>query len=296
MFGSIKNKEAGKKPVFKKEFTAELGNVTPFVIIPGHYSEYELNYLVQHIVGCVVNNNSFNCVAAKLLVVQKDWPQRQQLMDAIQAELSKIPRKYAWYPGASGRYDAFLKHYGDRIQIVGETEKTEKLLPWALVQDVPAKKGEYALCNEAFCGILAETALDTHSVPEFMKESVRFCNDDVWGNLGISIFIDPSSSKNYAQEFEVALQDLRYGGVAVNFWVGALFGIGVAAWGGYPGNVPENIQSGIGFAQNLYMLDHPLKTVARAPTTLLMGASYPWFPKHKYASFDYLQISSCHRL
>lgn len=62
---------------------------------------------------------------------------------------------------------------------------------------------------------------------------------------------------------------------------GTLFGIGCAAWGGYPGNTPEDIQSGIGFAQNLYLLDHPQKTVARAPTTLLMGAKYPWFANHK---------------
>jgi hypothetical protein len=177
VFGSLKNKQEGKKPVFTKEFTSELGNVTPFVIVPGAYSDAELNYLVQHVVGCIVNNNSFNCVAAKLLVVQKDWPQRAQFMQAIKTELAKVPRKNAWYPGASARYDAFLKQYANKVEIVGETEKTEKLLPWAIIPDVPAKKGEYALCNEAFCGILAETALDTHSVPEFLTACAKFCNE-----------------------------------------------------------------------------------------------------------------------
>lgn len=145
-------------------------------------------------------------------------------MNLIKQELAKVPRKYAWYPGASARYDQFLKHYGNKVEIVGETEKTDKLLPWAIVPDVPAKKGEYALCNEAFCGVLAETALDSHSVPEFLTASAKFCNDDVWGNLGISIFIDPTSSKTYAQEFDKYLDELKYGGITVNFWVGTLAG------------------------------------------------------------------------
>lgn len=165
---------------------------------------------------------------------------------------------------------------------MGEKERKEKYLPWVFVNEIPPKQGEYALCNEAFCGILCETSLDTATIPEFLTEFVRFCNDDVWGNLGISLFIDPTSSKAFSAEFDKAIDDLKYGGIAVNFWVGALYGLGVAAWGAYPGNPVEDVQSGIGFAQNMYLLDFPQKTVARAPTMLLMGAKYPWFPSHKY--------------
>lgn len=98
MFGSpsLSPKEKAQSPrLFKKSFTAELGNVTPFVIVPGKYSDAELDYLVQHVVGCVVNNNSFNCVAAKLLVLQKSWPQRDRFLQLIRQELAKVAPKYA---------------------------------------------------------------------------------------------------------------------------------------------------------------------------------------------------------
>ena len=55
-------------PVLKKSITSELGNVSPVMIVPGDYTEEELWFQARNVATMVVNNASFNCNAAKMLV------------------------------------------------------------------------------------------------------------------------------------------------------------------------------------------------------------------------------------
>jgi len=69
----------------------------------------------------------------------------------------------------------------------------------------------------------------------------------------------------------------------VNCWAALLYALASPVWGAYPGNSLKDIQSGRGFVHNSYLLDHPEKSVVRAPFTLLLSSKYPYFPDHANA-------------
>src|SRR5205085_291310 len=80
-------REARKKrndPVLKKTITSELGNISPVIVVPGPYSEAELGYQGANVAGMVINNASFNCNSAKLLVTQKSWDKRGQFWGRVE--------------------------------------------------------------------------------------------------------------------------------------------------------------------------------------------------------------------
>src|SRR5262249_5544939 len=68
---------AQNDPLLKKNITSELGCVTPVMVVPGDYSPSELRFVAENVATQVVNNASFNCNAAKVLVTSESWPQRE---------------------------------------------------------------------------------------------------------------------------------------------------------------------------------------------------------------------------
>jgi hypothetical protein len=146
-------------------------------------------------------------------------------------------------------------------------------------RDVPARKGEYALSNEAFCGIIAETALDADGPADFLERAVAFCNDELWGSLSCAVLADDATQAQCASAFDKAIENLRYGGIAVNGSTMFLFGLMSTTWGAYPGNTPDDVGSGIGTVHNTFLFDHPQKSVHYYP--FRMRPKPPWFPDHK---------------
>ena len=91
-------------PLLKKPITSELGNVSPWIIVPGTYSDKQLRFQAENVAASITNNASFNCIATKMIVTWKDWPQRQRFLDAVEAVLAKVPPRKAYYPGARDRF------------------------------------------------------------------------------------------------------------------------------------------------------------------------------------------------
>jgi hypothetical protein len=224
----------------------------------------------------VANNASFNCNAAKVLVLASGWPQRKTFLAAVDRALAATPRRKAYYPGAADRYRGFLDHY-PASRPLGEA--ASDIVPWTVVPDVPAKKGEYALSNEAFCGVLAETSLDASSPAEYLERAVAFANDACWGTLSCTLLVHPSTARDYEAELDRAIASLRYGGIGVNCWAALVYALVSTSWGAYPGHTPEDIQSGEGVVHNTYLFDHPQKSVVRAPFRIMPKPA--WFPDHK---------------
>lgn len=267
------------EPIFNKEITSELGCVTPMLIIPGDWSEKEISYVAQHIAGAVVNNNSYNCIAAKILVTQKGWKHKESLIREVSSILQQCDLRYSFYPGSKERYEEFRRRYPQSEQI-GNSD-SDDYLPWLLIRDIPTNNGEYALCNEPFCPVISETSIESDSIEDYISKAVKFCNEDVWGNLSMSMFVDPRTESAYKNQVEKAIVDLRYGNVAINCWTGVNYALASPLWGAYPGNDIRDIQSGKGFVHNSFMIDNPEKSVLRAPFSLLMGIKYPYFPSQK---------------
>ncbi len=271
------NKAAGS-PQCAKPISSELGCVTPVIVVPGDWSAKELDYQARQIAGQVFNNGSFNCNAAKVLVTSAGWSQREAFLDRLRAIFrSSAPHK-AYYPGAQDRYEGFLAHYPE-AEVLGADG--EDIVPWTFITNVPAEAGEYALTNEAFCGVLCETALTEQDAGAFLRRAVTFCNDAVWGNLSCSIVIDPRQEAKHRETLEWAVAELRYGGVAVNVWPGMIYGLVTTSWGAYPGNPLEDIRSGRGVVHNSYLFDHPEKSVVRGP--FVQSPPAVWAAGHRSA-------------
>lgn len=264
------------RPLNNRPFTAELGCVTPVLVVPGPWSDDELEFQARHVAGMVAQNGSFNCNAAKVIVTSKTWPLREKFLEKVSAALARTPPRKAYYPGAQQRYEGFVKNYKN-AKVLGE--QGDQIVPWTLLPDVPAKKGEYALTNEAFCGVIAEVAIDGDDARAFLKNAVAFANDDCWGTLSCCLLIHPTTERAYADSLDTAVASLRYGGIGVNVWPGVIYGLCSPTWGAFPGHPPTDIQSGAGVVHNTFLFDHPEKSVVRAP--FVIKPTPLWFPDHK---------------
>ncbi len=265
------NQEPGQTPPLAKPVTAELGCVTPVVVVPGQWSAADLAYQARQVASLVVHNGSFNCNAAKLLVLPEAWPQKTAFLEAIRAELRQIPPRYPYYPGAQARYQAFRDRY-PQAEVLSEGE-----IPWTLIPDVPPQMGEYALTTEAFCGILAVTELAGATAQAFLNQAVPFLNEQVWGSLSCMILIDPQTRKQV--DLEVAIASLRYGAIGINLWTAVAYGLVTTTWGAFPGHPTTDIQSGCGIVHNACLFDHPQKSVVTAPFRI--SPIPPWFTGHR---------------
>lgn len=276
-----RRKEANE-PVLTKRFTAELGNVSPVIVVPGPWDDGDLEYQAENLATMITNNAGFNCNAGRMIVQHASWNQRGELLERVGKFLTEIPVRRAYYPGASQRYEAFLAAHMDTAEIFG-VRALDKL-PWMLIPGVdPEKRDDICFTTEAFCGVCGETGLAAASVPEFIEKAVAFCNDTLWGTLNVTLLVHPESLKNpeVRRAVELAVANLRYGTVSVNHWAAAGFGLVVTPWGAFPGHTPQDIRSGTGFVHNTLMFDRPQKTVVQAP--FYIWPKPIWFATHKTA-------------
>lgn len=272
----IEKNKAAKKPICTKPITSELGAVTPLLVVPGPWSDADIAFQAEHVAAMVSHNASFDCNAVKVLVVAKGWPLRQKFLDAVSKALSEVPPRKAYYPGATDRFQKFVDQY-PQAKIVGE--KGPEIVPWTLIPEVPLKEGEYALTNEAFCGVLAVTDIDVDDASAFLEKGVKAANEQIWGTLSCVMLCHPETERAHKAEVERALADLKYGGIAYNIWPGTIFGLVYTSWGAYPGHPLEDIRSGRGVVHNGLLFDHPEKSIVRG--TFRMNPKPIWFPSHK---------------
>jgi len=269
----VRRKHAGQ-PLLAKPVTCELGNVSPWIVVPGAYTPRQLAFQAENVAGSVTNNVSFMCVATKVLVTWKRWPDRQRFLDLLEQTLAAVPRRVAYYPGAAERYRRFA---GEEAG-----EGPPGTLPWKLVRDVPPEPRAAWFEEESFAPVFVETALDAASEEDFLSQAVDFANERLNGTLAAAITLPPGFRRPAARErlLESCLARLRYGSVAINHWPGLVYGMMSPPWGGFPGGTPADPQSGIGWVHNTYMLEGVEKTVLEGP--LSMALKPLWFPTHPH--------------
>ncbi|MCE9670788.1 aldehyde dehydrogenase [Myxococcus stipitatus] len=273
-------RRANNEPLLRKPFTSELGNISPVIVVPGPYSDGELRFQADNIAGMVANNASFNCNAAKLLVQPRDWARRAGVVDGVEASLRQAPVRRAYYPGAEQRWRQFTENRA-QVRRVGTAGPGE--LSYALIPDVDSTRTEDRVFhNEPWCTVLSETGLPGGDDPvAFLAQVVPFLNEKVWGTLNATLVVHPRSLKDpaVASAVERAIRELRYGTVAVNTWPAAAYALVTLPWGGHPSSTPRDIQSGLGWVHNTFMLEQVEKSVLRAPLTGLPPP--PWVPGHR---------------
>ena len=148
------------------------------------------------------------------------------------------------------------------------------MVPWTLIEGVGTGPAEYATKTEAFCGILAVVTRANGAAASRSGRDVH--NETMWGTLSCNVLIDLRTGA--APAADQAIADLRYGAIGINCWSGLVYGLCSTTWGAFPGHTLEDIQSGRGTVHNTLLIDHPQKSVARAPWRMKPLAL--WFVDH----------------
>ena len=288
------------EPLLDKPITSELGNVSPWIIVPGRYSSMQLQSQAENVAASIVNNAGFNCVSTRVLITWKHWPQREDFLSRLQAILSRLPRRVAYYPGAAERFERFTGCHlsglawsvtcaGDEYEEHGverhsRAAQTEHLrLPWTLFRDVNPEDSPLFCREESFVPVCAEMPLDAADEFDFTGRATDFANEHLWGTLCATLTVSDGfrHSTRGRSELHAALTRLRYGTVCINQWPGIAFALLSLPWGGYPGGTLLNPQSGIGWTHNTFGLRSIEKTVLEGPLTVVPKPL--WSPLHRHA-------------
>ena len=255
------------EPVNDKPFSSELGGVTPCVVVPGPWSEPDLDFQAERVVTSKMHNSGFNCIGTQLLVLPEAWPQREAFLAAIRRVLASLDDRPAYYPGADARVEAAASEY-ERVDRFGASR---------VLAEVDAKTDAEAFTEEFFGPVLFVTTLPGgEDAGAWLDDAVGFCNDRLRGTLGITLLVHPRTRRRLGDRFEDAVARLRYGTVGVNIWAGAGFFAPQAAWGAFPGHVRNDIQSGTGTVRNAFLFGRAQKTVvtgiwAPFPRSVFLG-------------------------
>lgn len=272
-------RKADNDPVLTKRITSELGNVSPVAIVPHTYQDKELDFIAWNLAAMVTNNASFNCNAAKILVLSKGWSQKDELLKRFADKLRQVPTRKAYYPGAEDRYQA-LTDGRDRVEKIGDA--SEGKLPWTVVHGLdPSRTDDPAFSTEPFCALLSVTELKASEPAEFLSEATHFMNDTLWGTLNAMIVVPPQLERSAAvkKALDTAILDLRYGTVAINHWPALVYAVTSPTWGGHPSSTLQDIQSGLGWVHNTHLLENVEKAVLRGPLTIFPKPL--WFPNNR---------------
>jgi aldehyde dehydrogenase (NAD(P)+) len=115
--------------------------------------------------------------------------------------------------------------------------------------------------------LLTVVEIDEGEPADFLARLAPFLNDKVWGTLNAMLTLPSAFEGDPAVEAALgrAIDELRYGTIAVNYWPAIGYGTGTPPWGGHPSSSLADAQSGIGFVHNALMLEHIQKVVLRGP-------------------------------
>jgi aldehyde dehydrogenase (NAD(P)+) len=265
-------------PLLEKEITSELGDTSPVLVVPGPWDDRSLAFQAESVAGMVTVNASFNCISIQALVLPRGWRRRDAFLSLLERSMAATPARAAWYPGSAERYRRLTE---GRPEVRRATRAEPGTLPWTVVPNVEADSDDPLWRTEAFCALIAETAVGSEDPVEYLERAVAFTRERLHGTLSCNVVVHPRTLADpaVAAAFEGALRRLRYGTVAVNCWTGYGFGFGTTPWGGFPGQPLTDIRSGRGFVHNTRMLEGVEKTVIRHPVSHPIKSLY--FPTHR---------------
>ena len=235
--------------------TAELGGVSPIIVVPGEWTDADLRYHAEHIVTMRLYNSGHNCIAGQVVLVSRDWPQRDAFVAALQAAYAAAPRRTVWYPGAQRRVEAAASEHPGAVRSGDGTR---------LLFDTQGADAAHLETTEYFAPVLGVVDLPGTG-QEFLDAAVAHANERLIGTLGANVIVDPVVQSALGDGFERAMADLRYGTVAINAWTAMGFMTPTCTWGAFPGGTLADAPSGIGVVHNALLLDRVERSVVRGP-------------------------------
>lgn len=255
------------EPVLRKPITCELGNVTPWIVVPGRYTPRQLRFQADLVAASIVNNTSFNCIATKCVVTCRSWPQREEFLRLVAGRLGSLPPRPAWFPGAVAAWE----------EATGLRIPDDGCLPWTLLTGIDASRDRRLIDREWFVPVATEVPLDAADIEGFCSHTAEFARG-LPGSLAANVTLPATLSAADAARANLLVEHLRFGVVAVNTWVALAYAFGNVPWGGFPGGTLHEPASGIGHVHDPLMLPLVHNAILRAP--LASGFAPPWLPWH----------------
>ena len=282
-----KTKSLSKKN--NKSITSELGNVTPIIIHPGKWSTSDIKYQARKIVTAKLNNNGFNCIAAQIVVLPDGWGQTDTLIKFVKHYMSKSKERKAYYPESIERLEKLEKDKGyERVNALS-------CVTPHLSREIKAYS-KYEL-DEVWSSTIYFKKIEYTSIEDFANKAIDYCNDELWGNLGVSVIIKDHDRKFNKHITNLYIDKLNYGTVAINEWAAIGYIIPQLPWGGFPGNRDNDIQSGQSVVHNSMLFESPLKGIVNTKFRISRLIDPPWFVTNKKArrlfkNLTYYQINN----
>lgn len=261
-YGTGDEGEANRRadtPINNKPITAELGGVSPTIVVPGDWSRADLRFQAENVVTQKMNNSGFNCIASQVLILPESWDLTDPFLDEVRSVLGQIEDRDPYYPGTAERCAAVQAGSGT-VEVFGNEAK--RFLVTGLD---PAVVDDPAFVTEYFAPALAVVTLPSPDVASYMSSATVFANEVLEGSLGANVIVHPKTEKAHREAFTTMIGDLHYGGIGVNVWSAFVYLASKAPWGAFPGNSPNAVGSGIGVVHNALMFGKPQRTVARGP-------------------------------
>ncbi len=253
---STARRKREKRPQLKKPITAELGGVSPIIVVPGTWTDADLRFQAEHVATMRLQNAGHNCIAGQVVLISSDWAQKDAFLSALRTAYEAAPRRPAWYPRSDEKLAAAASDYPDAEWGAGGTRA---------IVEIPSGGDATALeTTEYFSPVLGIVSLPGNG-QEFLDAAVSHANGRLTGTLGANVLIDPVTEAALGDGFERAIAELRYGSIAINAWTAFGYLQPTLTWGGFPGATLDDVASGIGIVHNALLLDRVERSVARGP-------------------------------
>ncbi|MBD8011497.1 aldehyde dehydrogenase family protein [Microbacterium sp. Re1] len=242
------------RPLLTKPITAELGGVSPIIVVPGEWSDADIAFQAEHVATMRLQNCGHNCIAGQVVIISSDWPQAEQFRTALRRAYAAAPERPIWYPGSAARMRRAAEDYPDALVLADRL----------LIEIGDGADATALQSTEYFAPVLGVVELPGTG-QAFLDAAIAHANDELQGTLGANLIIDPTTEKSLGRGFERAIAELRYGSIAINAWTAFGFITPTLTWGAFPGSTLDDVGSGIGVVHNALLLDDVERSVLRGP-------------------------------
>ncbi len=247
-----------------KELTGEVGCVTPVLVVPGEWRDAELRFVARQLAAFTAMNGGATCLAPRLLLTPRVWPQRRALLDHLRQALAALPARIPFHPAATAAF------------AIATGTAPPMALPPTLRRDLDLQRDAALLRHEHFTPVLLELPLDGDDAATFCTHAADAVRAHVYGALSAYVFAPPRVLARERGVVTRTIERLPHGTVAINTWTGLGYGLGNTPWG-----VPDDAarEHGAGWSRGTAGVAPVRRCVIEAP--FRPRPLPPWLPDHR---------------
>lgn len=248
-----------------KHLSAEVGCCTPVLVVPGPWRAGELRHVARQLAACCAMNGGATCLAPRVLVTARQWPQRQAFLQCVREALAALPAREPFHPTVRDHF----------VRATGLTA-TAAAVPPTLRADLELPRDAALLRSEPFAPVLLELPLAGDDAATFLDLAANTVRDVCYGALAAYVWAPPRLRTQHRAAIDAAIARLPHGTVAINTWAGLGFGLGTTPWGVPPDAAREH---GSGWTRGTLCLAPIRRSVVEAP--FRPHPQPPWWPGHR---------------